>query len=223
MYVNGYKFHTTEFGANKTTYNSGVCVKGGNGDDDLEDYYGMLQEIIELTYSMAPELKTFLFKCEWFDNRKDVGIRRAHKDYPLIEINHKRRYQGYDPFVLAMQATQVYYVPYPAMNNNKADWWAVVKTKPRWSFNSNMIVSEDQPYQNDLDHNGLLQITEDIDDIGPLHNEVFDGVEVDDDVEVDYDIEAAENDIEDENVEVDECEDEYDSVTNGSYDDNVDW
>lgn len=222
MYVNGFKFHIADFGAHKTTYNSGVCVKGGNDDDDLHDYYGVLLEIIELTYSVVPELKTFLFKCEWFDSRKDVGVRRIHKDYPLIEINHKRKYQGYDPFVLATQATQVYYVPYPAMNNSKSDWWAVVKTKPRWSFNSNMIRNDDQPYQSDLDLDELLQITEGNEDVGSLNNEIFDGVELnEDDVEVEYNVEV-EDDVEaEDDVEVDEDEDN--SVNNESDDDNVDW
>lgn len=211
LFINGFKFHTTGFGANKTTYNSGVCVTGGNECNDLEDYYGVLQEIIELTYSMAPELKLFLFKCDWFDTRKDIGIRRAHKNYPLIEVNHKRRIQGYDPFVLATQATQVYYAPYPAMNNSKADWWAVVKTKPRWSFNLDTIIIDDQPYQHDLNPNEVMQIIEDADDIGPLNNEVFSGVELDEDVDDQVDDEGSEDDT-DLEVEVEVEEDDFEDV-----------
>ena len=100
MFINGFKFHTKEYGKKKTTVNSGVCIKGGNNDDDITDYYGVLEEIIELTYSVVSKLKMFLFKCRWFDSRPNIGVKRVHKDYPLIEVNHKKKYLGYDPFVL---------------------------------------------------------------------------------------------------------------------------
>ncbi|XP_019230115.1 PREDICTED: uncharacterized protein LOC109211070 [Nicotiana attenuata] len=47
--VNGYKFHTEEWSKGKKTNNSGVWVKG-EGD---VDYYGVIQEILELEYSVG--------------------------------------------------------------------------------------------------------------------------------------------------------------------------
>ena len=199
MFVNGFKFHTEEYGKKKTTVNSGVCVKGGNDDDNIKDYYGVLEEIIELTYSVVPDLKTFLFRCRWFDCRPNIGVRRVHKDYPLIEVNHKKRYLGYDPFVLATQATQVYYTSYPAIDNSRSDWWAIVKTKPRWSFHSNSITTDNQAYQHDLEPNELLQVVQQTEDIGPLINEVDDGVEVDDDNEEQVEAYEDEFDFDDDN------------------------
>jgi hypothetical protein len=40
-------------------------------------------------------------------------------------------YQKYDLFIIATNAMQVYYVPYPEKIKEKADWWVVIKTKPR--------------------------------------------------------------------------------------------
>ena len=40
-YVNGYKFHTYEWGRGKKTDNSGVCVKGDAGGGQ-GDWYGIL-------------------------------------------------------------------------------------------------------------------------------------------------------------------------------------
>ncbi|PWA56178.1 hypothetical protein CTI12_AA421160 [Artemisia annua] len=47
-FVNGYKFHTSEHGSGRLTYNSGVCLKGSNYSDESTDYYGILVEIVQL-------------------------------------------------------------------------------------------------------------------------------------------------------------------------------
>nr|XP_016453702.1 PREDICTED: uncharacterized protein LOC107778035 [Nicotiana tabacum] len=59
-FVNGYKFHTKEWSKNKKTNNSGVWVKS---DGDV-DYYGVLQEILELEYFGWPRKKLVLFRCK---------------------------------------------------------------------------------------------------------------------------------------------------------------
>lgn len=45
-FINGFHFHTYKYGEHKTTMNYGVTVKGVEG----KDYYGVLQEVIELEY-----------------------------------------------------------------------------------------------------------------------------------------------------------------------------
>ena len=40
-------------------------------------------------------------------------------------------YNKYEPFVLAQQATQVYYCPYPSLRCDRANWWVVNKIKAR--------------------------------------------------------------------------------------------
>jgi hypothetical protein len=106
--------------------NYGVCVTS----DEENDYYGILQEIIEVSYYGAKSpYKTVLFRCDWFDN-SPKGI-NVHERYKLVEVNHKRKYQKYDPFVLAHQAGQVYYATYPSTTKERDHWWATFKTKAR--------------------------------------------------------------------------------------------
>ena len=84
-FVNGFKFHTLEYGINKQTMNSGVCVKGSCYNDFERDYYGMLIEILELTYYGAAN-KVILFKCGWYDTERGI---RVHRDHGLVDVRYK--------------------------------------------------------------------------------------------------------------------------------------
>ncbi|KAK1370790.1 DUF4216 domain-containing protein [Heracleum sosnowskyi] len=84
-YVNGYKFHTRTYGANKSTFNSGVCIKGSNYSETSNDYFGILDEILIIEYPRLPIKKTALFKCEWFDPIINVGT-RVHQCYNIVKI-----------------------------------------------------------------------------------------------------------------------------------------
>ncbi|GAB2287573.1 hypothetical protein Dimus_037939 [Dionaea muscipula] len=64
----------------------------------------------------------------WFDPLQGMKV---HPHYNLVEINHKKKYMKYEPFVLAQQAGQVYFTAYPSKKNDKRDWWAVCKVKER--------------------------------------------------------------------------------------------
>jgi len=48
-----------------------------------------------------------------------------------VEVHHCKRYLNYDPFILATNAIQVYYMPYPQKIKEKVDWWVVIKTRAR--------------------------------------------------------------------------------------------
>jgi hypothetical protein len=124
--VNGYRFHTKENGQNKATMNSGVCVRGSiYGENDL-DYYGILEEILELSY-LGIQNKVFLLRCHWFDpiNGVKVDVR-----YGLVDVKPKSKLQTNEPFVLASQAQQVYYTMYPQSNGRgSGDWWEACKVR----------------------------------------------------------------------------------------------
>jgi hypothetical protein len=49
-FINEYVFHTEEHGHGRKTYNSGVCVKGSTSNEVIVDYYGKLEDMIELQY-----------------------------------------------------------------------------------------------------------------------------------------------------------------------------
>ena len=66
-YVNGYKFHIEERGSNSGAMKSGVCIKGSSHSVNELEYYGRLQEILELEYPALPIKRIVLFKCSWFN------------------------------------------------------------------------------------------------------------------------------------------------------------
>ena len=60
--VNGYKFHTFNRSDGKQALNYGVCVRGTNGQLQ-DDFYGILTDIIELSFIGWLVKKAMLFKC----------------------------------------------------------------------------------------------------------------------------------------------------------------
>ncbi|XP_056688736.1 uncharacterized protein [Spinacia oleracea] len=125
FYVNGYNFHTHDYGKHKSTMNYGVCVQS----PEEIDYFGILEEVVEVAYcGKLREYKTILFKCSWMDSVKGMNI---HEQYKLVEVNHSKRYPKYDPFVLSYQVSQVYFAHYPSLKRDKDQWWVVFKTKAR--------------------------------------------------------------------------------------------
>ena len=63
--------------------NSEVCIRGSNLSVDESDYYGQLEEIMELEYPALLIKRIVLFKCDWFDPTLNLGM-KIHKDYKLV-------------------------------------------------------------------------------------------------------------------------------------------
>jgi hypothetical protein len=61
-FVNGYVFHIEEYGNGRKTYNNGVCVKESTCNEFEVNYYGKLEEVVELQYHRKQN-RVFLFKC----------------------------------------------------------------------------------------------------------------------------------------------------------------
>ncbi|XP_065882193.1 uncharacterized protein [Euphorbia lathyris] len=78
-FVNGYRFHTTMHSLDRSSSNNGVYVFG-----DGVEYYGVIDEIIQVSYLGLPVQKTVLFKCKWFDPTPNAGI-RVHDRYNIVE------------------------------------------------------------------------------------------------------------------------------------------
>ena len=149
-FVNGYKFHTRALSDGKNTMNCGVYVKGvtQNGEDN---YYGFVERIYELEYEGLPNT-IVLFYCQWYDP-SNRGT-KVHPQYRIVEINMSRRYQHFDPFIIAQQARQVYYLNYPATCGRELRGWCVaIATKPRGHIEVDDIFegedNDESPFQAD--------------------------------------------------------------------------
>ncbi|GKA86795.1 hypothetical protein Tco_0808506 [Tanacetum coccineum] len=108
--INGYTFRM-KCHDGKVYQNSGVSVEAIDLHISKEVattrqafYYGVLQEIWVLDYRFR---QIPLFKCDWVNHRAG-GVKRDNLGYTLVDLNnlgHK-----VDPFILASQARQVFYV-----------------------------------------------------------------------------------------------------------------
>ncbi|XP_062164972.1 uncharacterized protein LOC133871559 [Alnus glutinosa] len=105
--TNGMMFRIRDSENGKSTQNSGVCVS----TEDDTPYYGQLTHIIEVQYYDGS--RYVLFKCDW----ANIALGRGYKndEYGFILVNfsrliHTGKRITDDPFVLASQVSQVYYV-----------------------------------------------------------------------------------------------------------------
>ncbi|XP_042942758.1 uncharacterized protein LOC122307433 [Carya illinoinensis] len=103
--INGKRFHTKQRELRRRTQNSGVLVTGDENTNNV-DFYGVINEIVELHY--MGWRRVYLFMCDWFD----VGDPRrgVRVDNHMTSINMDRIWYKDEPFVLACQASQCFYI-----------------------------------------------------------------------------------------------------------------
>lgn len=206
--INGFNFHTFDYGKNKARCNYGVNICSV----DEVNYYGILEDIIELTYCGNNRVyTTVLFKCEWMDPAS-LGT-RVHERYKLVEVKHTRRYPKYDPFVLAHQAQQVYFAPYPTTTNDRSQnqWWAVFKMKARSEIDAPVDLTF---FQEDVGSTGAtLSPCYDGDNI---YDDEYDDSEEVEEGENEYVLSTKNNDDENENEESENSDDEGSGEDNDS-------
>ncbi|KAL8156659.1 hypothetical protein AgCh_001665 [Apium graveolens] len=115
--INGYSFYTQHQDNKSTVQNSGISVEAfstkferGNSiasRDVKKSCYGVIEEIWEIDYK---DFKVALFKCKWFDIRR--GVRVDESGFTLVDFN--RFGHEDDPFILATQVKQLFYIRDPA-------------------------------------------------------------------------------------------------------------
>ncbi|KAG5585192.1 hypothetical protein H5410_045626 [Solanum commersonii] len=115
--VNGFKFQTEEVSRNNKINNSGVHIQG--------DVDGTGQTIE--FYGVIHEII-------------EVRYIRLPKKKILL-------FRSCDPSIIAQNAKQVYYAPYP-LRGDKTDWWVVIKTKCLGRIEIGNVL--DVAYQNDV-------------------------------------------------------------------------
>jgi hypothetical protein len=154
-FVNRYMFHTKKYGYGRKTYNGGVCVKGSTCSEFEIDYYGKLEEVIELQYH-SDHNKVFLFKCYWYNTtNKEINV---DPHYGLVEINSKARFCNVNNvFVFVRQCQHIYYIYTPSFRKDcsRVDWLSVLKMKPR----SRVEVVQDENKDTNVG-DGVFQVSE---------------------------------------------------------------
>ena len=127
--VNGYRFRTAKLEKSRplaATVNSGVMTSAYDDNDNIIHYYGVLQNIVELVFSGPKELKVVFFECDWFDPRNGTRVDK----YGMVEVKHSSRLPSrINSVLLANQAHQVYYLPYP--HPSLKAWWVAFKVNPQ--------------------------------------------------------------------------------------------
>ncbi|KAL8091984.1 hypothetical protein AgCh_034317 [Apium graveolens] len=136
--------------------------------DVKKSNYGVIEEIWEIDYK---DFKVALFKCKWFDIRR--GVRVDESGFTLVEFN--RFGHEDDPFILATQVKQVFYIRDPA----DVRWSIVLQGKRRIIGVDNV---EDEEEYNQFDENPPFSIglqttsIEDSTDISYARNDHDEGV-----------------------------------------------
>lgn len=105
--VNGIRFICVERDTRLSTQNSGVYAIG-----DI-DYYGHLTKVVVLEYRKG--YQAVLFKCQLFDSRSSGARATLRHEFHLASINVNTRWYESEPFILAIQAKQVFYVDDPKL------------------------------------------------------------------------------------------------------------
>jgi Domain of unknown function (DUF4216) len=141
--TNIFQFYTKAHEQHRSRDNSGVCVRGETTNQTQHDYYGVLKEVIELTYD-GVDNKVLLFKCHWFDITNGVKVDHEHG---LVEVKHISTLRTNEPFVLACQATQVYYLPYASDKRERRQWSIVMKTKRKGKLGVENIDANQEFFQ----------------------------------------------------------------------------
>ena len=127
---NGYRFQTKAHSVNRATNNSGVCIKGHVFGTNEDDYFGVIDEILEIQYASPTLKRIIVFNCTWFETTRRGGVRKIDH-LQIVEVNKSKHMRTADRFVLASQAIQVYYLNYPINRRDLTDWLVVCKVKPR--------------------------------------------------------------------------------------------
>lgn len=137
--INGHKFHTVSCESKRKTQCSGVSLTSttpslsSSRDQNLVvgnvRYYGAVDDIIELDY--FGHFKVVLFRCKWFHVEQD--------EYGSIRVNFSKLCYSNDPFVMANQVSQVFYV----QDSKENHWHYAMETMPRDLFDINEDSTDD--------------------------------------------------------------------------------
>lgn len=147
--VNGFRFHTKEVEKKRKTQNSGVTANATTSSfASIRDqnpvlselvYFDILKNMIELIYGGR---RVVLFECDWISN----GSRMKQDADGFTLVNFANVRPHVEPFILASQASQVFYVEDPT----DKDWQVVISTTARVGYNMGTTMDVETYLQSDV-------------------------------------------------------------------------
>ncbi|KAG6529930.1 hypothetical protein ZIOFF_012147 [Zingiber officinale] len=165
---NGFRFHTKEVERKRKTQNCGVIVRATtssyssirdqNPISSELDYYGILQNVIELDYEGGRIV--VLFECDWVSKGKRLKL--DEDGFMLANFTNVKRHNK--PYILASQAMQVFYVEDPVDCN----WHVIITTDARGQYKMQPVADVDTYLQScicnpedDHDHEEIVWVRDD--------------------------------------------------------------
>ncbi|CAB4308257.1 unnamed protein product [Prunus armeniaca] len=113
------------------------------------EFYGSLVNVIKVQFKRG--FKVVLFKCHWYNT--DAKGKKVIHDYNLTSVNINSQWYGSDPYVLATQAHQVFYMDDLKLGH---PWRVVQRIQHRhvWDVPKRDDDDEDDDEDDDDDYNG---------------------------------------------------------------------
>ncbi|XP_060969955.1 uncharacterized protein LOC133037137 [Cannabis sativa] len=126
--VNGVRFIASKRDQKRKTQNSGVTVAG----TEEFNYYGTLKDVITISYTGAYTVT--LFECKWYNT--NPLRKKTITENNITSINIRGFWYQDEPYILANQAKQVFYLEDPLRGR---DWKVVEDISHRqiWDINDN--------------------------------------------------------------------------------------
>lgn len=161
--LNGVKWLVKHIDRNRTTQNSGVMTPGSHDGEDC-CFYGSLTSVVKVQFMRG--YKVFLFKCLWYNT--NIKGKKVVQNYHLKSVNINTHWYDNDPYVLATQANQVFYLDDPKLGH---PWKVVQRIQPRHVWNvlekdENVHEDDNVDDNEDDDDNGFFWMVEDDNEIG---------------------------------------------------------
>ncbi|CAN6577294.1 unnamed protein product [Malus baccata var. baccata] len=132
--IHGFRFRTKSVDDKHKNQNCGVFVPANvPGAIGQVNCYGRVIDMFEVRYCGPTEAgdrgrAVMLFKCEWVNSESPRGMKTDQYGFTLVNFNRLGFKE--DPFILASQALQAFYVE----DTIEKDWHVVVRTQPRDLF-----------------------------------------------------------------------------------------
>ncbi|XP_068304238.1 uncharacterized protein [Pyrus communis] len=132
--VHGFRFRIKSVDDKHKNQNCGVFVPANvPGAIGQVNCYGRVVDMFEVKYCGPTEAgdrgrAVMLFKCEWVNSESPRGMKTDQYGFTMVNFNQLGFKE--DPFILASQALQAFYVE----DTIEKDWHVVVRTQPRDLF-----------------------------------------------------------------------------------------